>query len=234
MKKILSISLLALGAAYAMPAAANAEQGGHLYIQNPGADVLITYVPGSSNSWEGSRSAHTNYLWIGALDSEGALIGGVFTPLLKSSGKSTDVAALGSCSTCLMQGGSNVYSYAPPVGAVELVFSLKNENTNMTYLSGAAGGKPYDGSGFLMDLVTYAPGYVTVGFEDGGGTPKKSGHTTDWDWNDVVIKMTNVGNNPPPRIPPPSIPEPETYAMMLAGLGLVGAVARRRRSVGRS
>jgi hypothetical protein len=27
----------------------------------------------------------------------------------------------------------------------------------------------------------------------------------------------------------PAIPEPETYAMMLAGLGLLGFVARRRR-----
>jgi hypothetical protein len=26
------------------------------------------------------------------------------------------------------------------------------------------------------------------------------------------------------------IPEPETYAMLLAGLGLIGAVARRRRT----
>lgn len=29
------------------------------------------------------------------------------------------------------------------------------------------------------------------------------------------------------------IPEPETYAMMLAGLGLMGAIARRRKNGGR-
>jgi len=30
-------------------------------------------------------------------------------------------------------------------------------------------------------------------------------------------------------LPPAPIPEPETYAMMLAGLGLMGFVARRRK-----
>ncbi len=32
----------------------------------------------------------------------------------------------------------------------------------------------------------------------------------------------------------PAVPEPETYAMLLAGLGLMGVVARRRRAQGRS
>ena len=35
------------------------------------------------------------------------------------------------------------------------------------------------------------------------------------------------GGLPPPI---PSIPEPETYAMLLAGLGLIGSVARRRKA----
>jgi hypothetical protein len=31
------------------------------------------------------------------------------------------------------------------------------------------------------------------------------------------------------NVPPPAIPEPETYAMLLAGLGLLGFTARRRK-----
>ena len=51
-----------------------------------------------------------------------------------------------------------------------------------------------------------------VGFEDlaGGG---------DGDYNDHTFSFTNTVN---------AVPEPETYAMLLAGLGLLGAVARRR------
>ena len=39
----------------------------------------------------------------------------------------------------------------------------------------------------------------------------------------------NVTGNVAVGVPTPPIPEPETYAMMLAGLGLLGFVARRRR-----
>ena len=37
----------------------------------------------------------------------------------------------------------------------------------------------------------------------------------DGDYDDMVVSVT-------------AVPEPETYAMMLAGLGLIGAIARRR------
>ncbi|MDR1661748.1 MAG: PEP-CTERM sorting domain-containing protein [Azoarcus sp.] len=41
------------------------------------------------------------------------------------------------------------------------------------------------------------------------------------DWDDAIFTVSNVKATP--------APEPEAYAMMLAGLGVVGAVARRRR-----
>jgi hypothetical protein len=52
------------------------------------------------------------------------------------------------------------------------------------------------------------------------------------DWDDAIFTVSNVQGIRPviPTTPiPPSVPEPETYAMLLAGLGLIGAVARRRR-----
>ena len=40
--------------------------------------------------------------------------------------------------------------------------------------------------------------------------------------DDGVFTFTNVA----------AVPEPQTYALMLAGVGLIGAIARRRRAAG--
>ena len=53
-----------------------------------------------------------------------------------------------------------------------------------------------------------------IGFED---SPK---FVLD-DWDDFIFTVSNVS--------PLSVPEPGTYAMLLAGLGIVGFVAKRRR-----
>lgn len=59
---------------------------------------------------------------------------------------------------------------------------------------------------------------ITIGFEDlfGGG---------DLDYNDLVFSLTNVYAATAPVSP---VSEPETYAMFMAGLGLMGWSARRR------
>lgn len=63
---------------------------------------------------------------------------------------------------------------------------------------------------FSGDAVHGIPAGTYVGFEDlrGGG---------DFDYDDETFVFTNVA----------AIPEPETYAMLLAGLGIIGWMVRR-------
>jgi hypothetical protein len=46
------------------------------------------------------------------------------------------------------------------------------------------------------------------------------------------LPLPPVEPPPPPPPPPPAIPEPASWAMLIAGFGLVGAVQRRRRATG--
>ena len=80
--------------------------------------------------------------------------------------------------------------------------------------TGAAAGNP---DGLVHANVVYdfgEPGRTFVGFEDifGGG---------DLDYDDHMFSFTNIK---------PAIPEPGTYALMLAGLGVVGFIGRRRKA----
>lgn len=68
------------------------------------------------------------------------------------------------------------------------------------------------------------PGAPTFAIFDGGNSPYDfiiayGDGTGDQDFDDMVLGVTAA------------IPEPETYALLLAGLGVVGFVARRRRPV---
>jgi hypothetical protein len=67
---------------------------------------------------------------------------------------------------------------------------------------------------FSGDAAHGIPAGTYVGFEDlrGGG---------DFDYNDETFVFTHVV----------AIPEPEAYAMLLIGLGVIGSVIRRRNSL---
>ena len=100
------------------------------------------------------------------------------------------------------------------VAGTPLDFQLYVLNTGNTWHVGPASG---NADGIIHANVVYnfpSTGSTYVGFEDlyGGG---------DHDYNDHMFSFTNVAG---------VVPEPETYAMFMAGLGLMGFMARRRKS----
>lgn len=106
----------------------------------------------------------------------------------------------------------------------------------------------YDVNGFnsRVDLWSLVGGiYTKLGYNDTtnaayGAGGSATGHDAFLQMNDLAagtyIAEVNRGNAPLAagenytlQIQAP-VPEPETYAMMLAGLGLMGTIARRRKS----
>jgi len=79
--------------------------------------------------------------------------------------------------------------------------------------------------------VTDTSTTAAVGFGDGSGNSEVLAGSNTSGLNGVVANhFIWFDQNLVPVPPVDAIPEPETYALMLAGLGLLGVVARRRRS----
>ena len=125
-----------------------------------------------------------------------------------------------------VNGGSQVFpNHSTAVGAeinlghfaagTSLDIVLHVLTTGHNFHTGPGAGNP---DGLPHANVIYGfngePGRTFVGFEDilGGG---------DLDYDDHMFSFTNIA---------PAIPEPGTYALMFAGLGVMGFIARRRKS----
>lgn len=104
----------------------------------------------------------------------------------------------------------------------------------ISYTSGQV--KIYDGSGNLVNTFTDAPPYIDPPVLPGenlriGARPENrstipfSGATSYFAGQ---IDEVHLYNSAIVGMPITPVPEPETYALMLAGLGLVGFAARRR------
>ena len=95
----------------------------------------------------------------------------------------------------------------------ELVFRLFVTNTQTSFFSGLAGRNP-DGRAHAAVESNYgAPGTTLVSFEDLLNGP--------FTYNDLSFSFSGTTAG--------AVPEPETWAMMILGLGGVGAAMRVRR-----
>ncbi|SEF58773.1 DUF4114 domain-containing protein [Nitrosomonas ureae] len=105
-----------------------------------------------------------------------------------------------------------------------LTFQLKVLDTgdiwNSNSASNADGVNHIYSTGFSGDTVLGIPAGTYVGFEDvhGGG---------DFDYNDQAFIFTNISTLAEKHISP--VPEPETYSMLLIGLGLVAFTVHSRK-----
>lgn len=96
----------------------------------------------------------------------------------------------------------------------ELIFRLDVTNTGNQFFTGPASRNP-DQHEHARVQGDWMPGETLVSFEDLFGGP--------FNYNDLSFSFTNT-------VSLPAVPEPETYALLLVGLSVLGAVARRRRS----
>ena len=200
-----------------MPAAANPVPGGHLYIQDINKDIVLTY--GGLDGKLQSFSNHSHAVFVGTIDANGNFVDN-FTQLFLSQGSPSGSATLVLGSSTLPvvgNSGDHSFIYKASAGAVELVFMWHDWDGQNAFASDVLLSDP----AATYTQVTYSnwSNQAQIGLKDFAATSSN--------WSGPTVSASNVGATSP-YLTTPAIPEPETYAMMLAGLGLIGGVARRR------
>lgn len=136
---------------------------------------------------------------------------------------------------------SNLWSSLP--GGTKVI---QTSSSNYILQSGGDELNLYDPNGDLKDRLTYTASFVDEGFSAQPETPDALGQNAQSQWtpsyagdmfgsyqSSIVGLVTAQDVGRPGFYEITAVPEPETYALMLAGLGLVGLVARKRKAANR-
>ncbi|MCM8612679.1 PEP-CTERM sorting domain-containing protein [Accumulibacter sp.] len=124
--------------------------------------------------------------------------------------------------------GSTVYQGLNKLMSYGQLLGLPTNTTNSVVFQAAVWEVVYQTDG-VYDFSSGA-------FKASSGNATTQAALNSWDWSIVmstpITHTTNQLFHPTKQdfLVTTPVPEPESYAMMLAGLGLVGAIARRRRS----
>jgi hypothetical protein len=135
-------------------------------------------------------------------------------------------------------GYNNVFSIgAIPKVADASIFDITIGGINLQFGDSGIQGGPavqynngvYNGLFFVDDLNS--PNGTPLEFSLQGGTLSLYRRT---DYQNLFTGFLNIGANGLTNVqnftPPPAVPEPETYAMLLAGLGLIVFISYRRKN----
>ncbi|MCL1826020.1 MAG: PEP-CTERM sorting domain-containing protein [Betaproteobacteria bacterium] len=116
----------------------------------------------------------------------------------------------------------------PPSVPERIILRFTDTTTGKVWFGQLQAGKNSDSVDHMVVFYDYSNGQALVGFEETYRYPQNMPAGNDWrDYDDFVILISNVNGGVFP--PTPTIPEPESWVMLLAGLGMVSITARSRR-----
>jgi hypothetical protein len=179
-----------------------------------GASAQLSVSPGTAKiffNYDGQPAAVTGVLWHGVQGTLSSALpaGNATFTYLGNESSNTNLFTFAIGSQMLTESSALGATIGGSIGAGALGISFTDTNTGTTFSNGSSS-------------IVYVPHVTTIGlavnqtfdyvigFNDNG--------SSDGDFDDFVVGV---------KVTP--VPEPETYAMMLAGLGAMSFMLRRRR-----